>query len=183
MQRRRVVATGASMRPPQSAGEDATANRGTVSTKCRFNEAPAICGGRPPPSPPAISRHELASMRPPQSAGEDRWRRLKAIGEQHRFNEAPAICGGRRVHWRAPPRDTMPRFNEAPAICGGRHLDKVQRPPARHASMRPPQSAGEDTARRIMRVYAYLASMRPPQSAGEDVPARPWMRSQMRSLQ
>ena len=43
----RSNAGGASMRPPQNAGENRTARASRRRPRCRFNEAPAECGGKP----------------------------------------------------------------------------------------------------------------------------------------
>ena len=64
----------------------------------------------------------------------------------------------------------MSRFNEAPAERGGKS-PAVARPAVGviHASMRPPQNAGESTAAEPAGGCGVAASMRPPQNAGESV--------------
>ena len=60
------------------------------------------------------------------------------------------------------------RFNEAPAECGGKPLPATPARHAGHASMRPPQNAGENGAEAPFDFTDEAASMRPPQNAGEN---------------
>ena len=110
---------GASMRPPQNAGE----NRAGIGL---------------------VERQVDASMRPPQNAGENPKRRLTARMGRPSFNEAPAECGGKRRHSRdcqsfrkeasmRPPQNAGENAVGV-AICGTQG----------DASMRPPQNAGEN---------------------------------------
>ena len=132
------------MRPPQFAGEDHHYPTRRTNTTSRFNEAPAVRGGRwlglvetAPPVPGA-------SMRPPQFAGEDCWNWRRMRRSICSFNEAPAVRGGRSGAVQ-DNRVFHAGFNEAPAVrggrCGVRHRPDVG---DGEASMRPPQFAGED---------------------------------------
>ena len=202
------------MRPPQFAGEDARGRRGAVDeeavsvhlpprtagaslkpgprSRCwpRFNEAPAVRGGRSQ-AHRRTSRREVTSMRPPQFAGEDHradaGRRCCAVTSMR----PPQFAGEDRaveVHHVKPVSTSMrpPQFAGEDAdtrLAIGRQTSTSMRPPqfagedlvylekrelVELTSMRPPQFAGEDRRNHIGGVPPLLTSMRPPQFAGED---------------
>ena len=64
------VERGASMRPPQNAGENRGHPRRLGPPRRRFNEAPAECGGKQAVFG-GVNQALAASMRPPQNAGEN----------------------------------------------------------------------------------------------------------------
>ena len=109
-----------------------------------FNEAPALCGGRPARCLSACQSHRSASMRPPHCAGEDGPPPPDGAVRACSFNEAPALCGGRPLR-AEEARRPMIRFNEAPALCGGRRDASSRQRGRTTASMRPPHCAGEDS--------------------------------------
>ena len=69
----------ASMRPPLFAGEDRPARATGSAAPPRFNEAPAVRGGRLPDEIRFAAGGGVASMRPPLFAGEDAGRPTAAL--------------------------------------------------------------------------------------------------------
>ena len=93
--RRLLHRKGASMRPPQNAGESLVEVLPTQAHSDSFNEAPAERGGKFRRARGGVGSR-LASMRPPQNAGES----LPAVSRsddraRNCFNEAPAERGGK----------------------------------------------------------------------------------------
>ena len=107
------------MRPPHYAGENCEADARAAAAAPRFNEAPALRGGKRDADAAGGLGRLQASMRPPHYAGENT-QRIDAIGQRIRgFNEAPALRGGKRGR-RLPYPCSLNRFNEAPALRGGK---------------------------------------------------------------
>ena len=83
------------MRPPQFAGENFVFVFKTTRTRPRFNEAPAIRGGKLLRGCRGAGDKHVASMRPPQFAGENGDPHPTLHRQVSGFNEAPAIRGGK----------------------------------------------------------------------------------------
>ena len=132
----------------------------------RFNEAPAICGGkRRPLEHERVDRD--ASMRPPQYAGENLGTSYSDYDEYFASMRPPQYAGENNINF-ANSAYARSRFNEAPAICGGKPVHDAVHHGRIDASMRPPQYAGENIFSYVYGNLPRAASMRPPQYAGEN---------------
>ena len=133
------------MRPPHYTGENRLGVAGRPMPP-RFNEAPALHGGKPASSPIRFLR-------------------------QSSFNEAPALHGGKRQAPRLGAGDVVVASMRPPHYTGENDWYARAQERAVNASMRPPHYTGENALLRAGLVHVETASMRPPHYTGENEPA------------